>query len=179
MEVGSPRSYLTSTGRHTFSGAHSPNERRSIMVTEKIPAKLTVIGGKKGEDIMEPELEVPTPPDWLEDDAIDEWFRVAEILVDHGLLTTLDLPQLEVYCVSYARWKQNEQELTRLGGTVMEITKKDGEPYYQIRPEVSASKLYYGKMKTAADALGLTPAARAKVAPNAGKKKSKMGGLLD
>lgn len=149
------------------------------MGNEKTPAKLTVIGGKKGKDVVEAELEVPTPPDWLDDEAIDEWFRVAAILVEAGLLTTLDLPQLEVYCVSYARWKQTEQDISELGGTVMEFQKKDGEPYYQIRPEVSASKLYYKQMKTAADALGLTPAARAKVAPRAGKKPSEMGGLLD
>jgi len=143
-----------------------------------VPNKLKVINGKRGEDYVEPEIEIPDPPETLPVEAQLVWMEIAAILVKAQMLTELDLPQLEVYCLSYIRWRNAEAELDDKG-MLMSFTRDTGEIYEQVRPEVGLARTYYAQMKTAADALGLSPAARAKIAPGAGKKKTKMGDMLD
>jgi P27 family predicted phage terminase small subunit len=51
------------------------------------------------------------PPDFLSAYARDEWRRVAPELHRLGLVTTLDVALLAVYCTAYARWRTAEELL--------------------------------------------------------------------
>ncbi|AQZ96565.1 phage terminase small subunit P27 family [Halopseudomonas phragmitis] len=59
-------------------------------------------------------VEVPAPPDWLDDDACAEWERVGPDLVLLGLVTRLDRQALAQYCEAvsdYRRWTLKIQRL--------------------------------------------------------------------
>lgn len=52
--------------------------------------------------------EVAAAPDWLAEDARDEWDRVMPILIERRILTDADLGNLENYCICIGRVRQME-----------------------------------------------------------------------
>lgn len=109
--------------------------------------------------------ELPAPPDWLEDAAaVNKWYEVGGALLDLRMLTSLDLDALAAYCNAWARWQAAEAALTE-NGLVMELPRAAGGTYCQQRPEVAIAVSYYKQLKELAAALGITPAARAKLLP--------------
>lgn len=59
-------------------------------------------------------VELPEAPDFLNDYACDEWYRVGEELLRLGLLTGVDLQPLGAYCAAYGRWRTAEEVLARM-----------------------------------------------------------------
>ncbi|MGH6967541.1 MAG: P27 family phage terminase small subunit, partial [Stellaceae bacterium] len=58
-------------------------------------------------------VQAPTPPAHLQaagGPALEEWNRVAPILVAMRVLSLADRAALAVYCSAYARWVKAEQE---------------------------------------------------------------------
>jgi P27 family predicted phage terminase small subunit len=49
-----------------------------------------------------------TAPDWLAEDARDEWARVMPVLITRRILTDADLGGLESYCICVGRVRQME-----------------------------------------------------------------------
>jgi P27 family predicted phage terminase small subunit len=77
--------------------------------------------GLPGKSRVAPVVEmgpIPECPEWLPDRAKEEWDRVAPALHKSGLLTGLDVSALEGYCVTYAKWREAEQQLAE-GGLVV------------------------------------------------------------
>jgi phage terminase small subunit len=54
--------------------------------------------------------EVPECPDFLDAEDRAEWFRMAKVLQDMGLLTRADRAALAAYCVVYSRWVTAERQ---------------------------------------------------------------------
>jgi len=111
----------------------------------------------------QPDPSMPECPEWLLDDAKDEWDRVAPELHRLGLLTQLDRVALAAYCQSYAKWKQAD-EWIKENGTVYPIRGPDGEVrYLQQVPQVSIANQCLKQIRAFCAEFGLTPAARARM----------------
>jgi phage terminase small subunit len=74
-----------------------------------VPTKLKLLRGNPGkravnrrEPAPKAAIEVPTPPDFLNERAAQEWLYIARELVVLGLLTSIDHAGLAAYCDLYA-----------------------------------------------------------------------------
>jgi len=128
------------------------------------PTRLKLLAGNPGKRKLpnEPKPEqakrVPSPPKDLGAIAKAEWWRVAPELHRSGILTLLDHGLLRGYCQCYARWKECERIVTEQG-----MTFHTEKGYVVTRPEVSIGQKYYVLMRQSAEALGLSPPARARL----------------
>ena len=73
------------------------------------PTTLKILEGNPGKRSLnehEPQVqaEIPECPEFLDDEARAEWFRMAKVLQDMGLLTQADRAALAAYCVAYSCW---------------------------------------------------------------------------
>lgn len=100
---------------------------------------------------------VPAAPSWLPDHGKKEWKRVLPVLVAARKISEHELQTVESYCIATARIREAEA-----------IIQRDGLTYVGPNGDIKrhpASVLLKDSMEGArrlADALGLTPAARAK-----------------
>ena len=111
-----------------------------------------------------PDKKAPECPDWLEDDAKTEWYRLAEQMERLGILTEVDMAAFAGYCQSYARWKAAEQFITKNGAIV-----KTPSGYWQQVPQVSIAQQYLKDMQKFCEQFGLTPASRSRIVSDNGK----------
>src|SRR5262245_60793876 len=61
---------------------------------------------------------IPERPDYLDDEAKAEWFRIVPVLRDMGLLSLADRTALAAYCTAYSRWVQAEANVRKYGTIV-------------------------------------------------------------
>ena len=59
--------------------------------------------------------DVPEPPEFLDDVARAEWFRVGRELLSAGLLARLDTTALAAYAVTYSQWSQSIMMIRKHG----------------------------------------------------------------
>ena len=52
----------------------------------------------------------PSPPPFLNDDALEEWHRLIDILFETGVMTETDRAAFAAYCQSYGRWTKHLDE---------------------------------------------------------------------
>lgn len=118
----------------------------------------------RGEVFPEPPDDL-THPDWLSQPARDKWSELAPILATHGLLTECDMDTLAVYCATFARWRDAEENLDREGSIT---TAQSG--YQQISPHYTIAKNSLAELRALGDRLGLNPSARTRIgaSPNKG-----------
>jgi P27 family predicted phage terminase small subunit len=100
-------------------------------------------------------VKLPTPPEGLTSDAIEEWSRVGEILLNRGLLGADCLGVLECYCRSYADMR-HFAELIRQEGVIQQ-----GKTRAFIHPAHRAYVTAANQVVKFAGELGLTPSRRA------------------
>jgi len=158
------------------------------MSNPPVPLHLRILRGNASKRALraEPEPtcepECPEPPRFLRGVAADEYWRIAPELHRLGLLTTVDVPSLCAYCVSYARWFQAEEALARMADTPTSgllIKSVAGDP--RANPLLSISRRAAENMLRFAAEFGMTPVARSRLAagpfgqPPGG---SKFSGLL-
>ena len=117
--------------------------------------------GKRGYNAAE-----PLPPDALPDcpphlgvEARAEWDRLAETLWRMGVVTTVDRAALAAYCQSWGRWVEAEEKLR---ATPMLLKTATG--YVQQSPWLSIANKQLELMGRYMSELGITPAARSRVA---------------
>ena len=128
-----------------------------------------------------PELELPSPPPFLNADAKEEWVRVSAELYGLGLLTGIDRGPLAAYCQAYGRWTQAERAILemqkngKLGAGLMIMT-SNGNAIQN--PLVGTANKAMRDMIHCAAEFGMTPSARSRV--DAGHKPAagKFDGLL-
>jgi P27 family predicted phage terminase small subunit len=113
-----------------------------------------------------PEPGMPECPDWLMDEAKEEWFRIAPELHKLGLLTRLDRAALAGYCQSYAKWRRAEEFISQYG-TTYRMVKTDDEGrkyvYSQQHAEVGIANQCLKQIRAFCAEFGLTPSARARM----------------
>lgn len=94
------------------------------------------------------------PPSWLDSTAKNEFQRLADLLVSVELINDADINHLALYCDAYSEYLSCKREIKAKGKWV------DGRPNpFYLRKKDAASQ-----MRSFAADLGLTPAARAKLA---------------
>ena len=109
----------------------------------------------------QPLTQAPSCPAWLDEEMKLEWERIAPQLELLGILSEIDMAAFAGYCVSYKRWKEAEEFLTK-HGTIM----KTGSGYWQQVPQVSIAQSYLKSMLKFCEQFGLTPSARSRIVAN-------------
>lgn len=105
-----------------------------------------------------PATGMPTCPNWLLQEAKNEWKRLAELMNQMGVLTEVDRAAFAAYCQSYARWKEAQEHIDS-DGSIFETDKG----YQQQTPWVGIANTNQKLMMQAASEFGLTPSARSKI----------------
>lgn len=81
------------------------------------PTALRVIEGNREHrpipDNPQPRLMFPDAPEHLDEVAKEEWRERGAELFDMGLLTIVDLPAFEAYCVWYSKFRQADSDHAR------------------------------------------------------------------
>ena len=121
-------------------------------------------------DEPKPALNIPTPPDHLDQIASVEWGRISQELYKLGLLTNIDRSPLAAYCVVYSRWVDAEMRLKKEGTTLVTT---NGNIIQS--PLVGISNQAMILMHKYLIEFGMTPASRAKVSVKKGKKDNGWG----
>jgi P27 family predicted phage terminase small subunit len=96
------------------------------------------------------------------------WNYLAPRLARMGTLTTVDRAALEVYCVTYQRWRDTVESINK-HGAVLPTHDKDGKlTGYAERPEVPREMKLADLLRKLGRDLGITASARAGLATVAG-----------
>jgi len=135
------------------------------------PTALKLIQGNAGkrrlnknEPAPEAMTEVPSAPIWLGDRAAAIWDQVAPWLVESRILTDTDLHNLEIFCTAYQRWREAQDDITKNGIVVMGARQEIKNPACTVANECVR------QINTFGAALGLDPAARARLKTSEPKK---------
>jgi P27 family predicted phage terminase small subunit len=145
------------------------------------PTKLKVLAGNPGRrplnpDEPIPETAIPSPPDFLNPDALQEWGRMSEKLYQLGMLAEIDRGLFANYCQAYGRWAETERQLKKTSTIIK--TKNDN---IIQSPLVGIANKAAKEMRDAASLMGIPATMRSKVhALGTGegkKKKTGFGGL--
>lgn len=118
-----------------------------VLVNEMMPAKLEY---------------APSAPEWMSDDAKEEWNSACDQLLDLDMLHRVDLGMLAAYCQEMANFIQATVQLKR-EGHINSIVREDGTVYQQPSPWVSIKNSYLKNAQSIARDFGFTPAARTKI----------------
>lgn len=158
------------------------------------PGVLKLIEGNPGRrpinlsDGVNPTVEIPSPPKFLEGEALKEWKRITPILHELGLISQMDRAALAMYCSAYGQWANYETAYIK---KVKAIAKKDGVDMDVAMERVSTmttSSGYkqqsvlvqlIGRSRDEVNRLlghfGLSPATRARVQPSSQLQQSLPG----
>jgi P27 family predicted phage terminase small subunit len=105
-----------------------------------------------------PEPMVPECPAHLNDEAKNEWNRLAPQLCRLRILTDLDAAVLAAYAVSYSRWADAERHVEESGAVV-----RSPQGFPQVSPWLSVANEALRQMRAYAVELGLSPSSRARL----------------
>lgn len=144
------------------------------MGRKPLPAHLKLLTGNRGKrpikrDAIDPPPVMIDPPDFLADEAADEWRRIVPALYALRIFSELDVAALGAYCTAYANWKKALIQLNfsaddeRHSGLVIEG--KEGGPV--VNPWLNVANRAAADMVKYAGEFGMSPVARARLAPNA------------
>lgn len=147
------------------------------MPRPKVPDKIKKMKGtlkKIRVNDQQPDVDdlvaVPEPPDNLDELAREEWKRVATILFNVGVLSSLDLVGLAMYCSNWSEWIRANKVIEEEGWI---ITAPSGYPVKN--PMVTIRDMAETKAFKWISQYGLSPASRANVAVDPKKKKTVKG----
>jgi P27 family predicted phage terminase small subunit len=121
------------------------------------PTALTVLEGPG----RRPRRSAPRPtcPAHLSEAAREEWERLVEVLDEIGVLTRADRGALAAYCQAYGRWVEAELKLAATPPIL-----KTPAGYLQVSPWMTVANRQMELMARFMGELGLTPAARSRLA---------------
>lgn len=127
------------------------------------PTVLKLLDGNPGKRPLNrnepvPDDEIPVCPDWLEQEAKNEWDRIVPELHKLRLLTKIDMTALIGYCQSWARYVEAEKYLSEHDSIM--ITESG---YMQQVPQVGIALKYLKSCQSFMTEFGLTPSSRSKI----------------
>lgn len=127
------------------------------------PTKLRLVKGNPGRRPLPageptPRPATPTRPAWLSPEAKREWTRVAGELAALGILSQLDRATLAMYCQAWSDYCDLSKALQKEGWTV--ATDKSVKRH----PAAASLREAHERVRSAAAELGMTPAARVRLA---------------
>jgi P27 family predicted phage terminase small subunit len=125
---------------------------------QPIPTALKIVAGNPGDHALpkngpKPKISTLTAPRHLHGVAKKEWKRLAKVLRDDGLLTTVDRDAFALYCETYAIYAAAVREIDRTGAFI------DGKP----APALKVIDVQFIKMRQLLTEFGMTPASRTRV----------------
>ena len=133
--------------------------------------------GKRGLNQNEPQPRkqesVPRVPEMLGEVGKREWLRVGRLLIDLGLLTDLDLTAFLLYCKTYERWLQAEEQL-QLSGLLV----KTPNGHQVQSPYLAIANKAMAQLKSISQEFGMTPASRSRVGVDPGNKDGRFADWL-
>ncbi len=117
--------------------------------------------GKRAINAREPQPPkgVPECPEFLDDEARAEWFRVAHVLAEMRLLTPVDRSALAAYCTAYSRWVSAEKQVKKYGTVVKALS--SGLPMKS--PYLTVADQAMEAMRKLMVEFGLTPSSRSRI----------------
>jgi len=131
------------------------------------PTYLKLLQGNPGKrrlnpDEPKPPVELPPPPDHLNDVAKKEWQAMGEQLVRLGLLTSIDRAAFSAYCVTYARWVEAEEALKATGPVV-----RSPSGFPMLSPFYTVANQSLSQMRAYLTEFGMTPSSRSRTSVHA------------
>lgn len=107
-----------------------------------------------------PPVAIPEPPGPVVSSpvALEEWNRITPILSDQGLISHLDMTELGMYCLNFARWLEAEEHIQTQGAVVPGVKAAE-----IINPWLKISRSAQDAMHTFLRQFGMTPASRGNV----------------
>jgi P27 family predicted phage terminase small subunit len=129
------------------------------------PTALKVLAGNPGKRPLnhnEPKLQrgVGDPPDWLDERARAEWWRVVPDLEAAGVTTRVEATMLACYCQAVSRLLAAEALIAKEGITCM------GQRGPMKHPAVVIAREQMHIIRSLGSEFGLSPASRTTVAAN-------------
>jgi len=117
--------------------------------------------GKRAINDAEPLAPDDTPscPDFLDEVAQEEWYRISEILSEMGLLSTADRAALAAYCTVYSRWVHAEEQVKKFGT----IVKSPEKGFPMKSPYLTVADQAMETMRKFLVEFGLTPSSRSRI----------------
>jgi P27 family predicted phage terminase small subunit len=106
-----------------------------------------------------PPAGLPTCPDHLDELAKQEWNDVTIILQEMNLLSKADGKMLEIYCVSYSRWRKAIENVSKYG----ELLYDKEEKGWKDNPYASRADRLQEQIRRCLLEFGMSPAARARM----------------
>ena len=136
---------------------------RENMARKPKPTAIKILEGNPGRRKLnkrepKPLRKAPRCPAWLEDEARQEWRRLAKALEAMGVLTEVDMAVFAAYCQAYGRWKQAEDKIK--DGNLVFLTPSG---YPQQNPYLSIAQQNMKLMHSFASEFGLTPSSRSRI----------------
>jgi P27 family predicted phage terminase small subunit len=126
------------------------------------PGKRKLSAGEPQPQLCEPEM-----PTWIPELAKEAWRTLVPKLMRLGLLSEIDHAALTAVCVAFARWREAEAEITRLGQVISQpVLNKKGELVgYRTKanPAVAIANEANRIMRSYLVEFGATPASLGKV----------------
>ncbi|KNA31037.1 terminase [Burkholderia pseudomallei] len=128
------------------------------------PTALKLVRGNPGKRPSNDAEPMPAPsrdlecPDWLSAAAKPHWPAIAEQLHTAGLLTQIDTTALGLYCEAFARWKDANDKVVKLGAVV-----KSSHGYPIPSPYLQIANQAYAQLTRLLTEFGMTPSSRSRV----------------
>jgi P27 family predicted phage terminase small subunit len=127
------------------------------------PTRLKALSGTLRNDrtnALEPDVTaaIPTCPRDLSAVAKREWKRIAPVLADMGLLSTIDRAALAGYCQAWATWIEAQKSLQKHGVII-----KSPNGYFMPSPFMAVANKAFEQMRLMLAEFGMSPSSRARV----------------
>jgi P27 family predicted phage terminase small subunit len=142
------------------------------------PTHLKLLQGNPGKRRInanepKPPVEILPAPDHLSDSAKAEWERMAKVLAQLGLLTSIDGVAFEAYCTLVARWREAEEALKKTGPVV-----KSPSGYPILSPYYTVANQSLNQMRAFLVEFGMTPSARSRISLRNAEQRDPMEDFL-
>lgn len=120
-----------------------------------------------------PDLTMPAPPKFLDEEGLAEWDLWADKLNEVGLLTSIDANDFGMYCELMAMWTECVKFLRMQDAMTYDIYNSDGDlvgmkTYPQVRIMTTLSK----QILHLSDRFGMNPSARSRLYVDLSKQNS-------
>lgn len=115
--------------------------------------------GRQNPNEAESDGAIPARPRWLTGEARKEWDRVTKELAALKVIDSGDRAALELYCITYMRWREALKIVKRKGEGLIIMTPKGLAEH----PAARVARQCADQMHRMLAQFGLTPAARTRV----------------
>lgn len=118
--------------------------------------RIAKVSGTKRSKPIQQIGKLPEPPKWLDDEAVNEWHRLREILQTRGILSAEDWAILAAYCSTQQLLRMAWESIGETGLVVTSVNKIE-----MPSPGVAIAKQMIDLGIKLSSRLGLSPADRA------------------